>query len=74
MLRAHKKDDKVIKGQKEDNTNDKSDDGDGLDKVQPKKQLRKSSKIEKTKTSTMMVMWIHLMNIFTKDVKQYLRQ
>ena len=34
--KKHKKDDKVIKGQKEDNTNDKSDDGDGLDKVQPK--------------------------------------
>ena len=33
-----KEDKKMIKGQakKEDNTNDKSDDGDGLDKVQPK--------------------------------------
>ena len=45
-----------------------------LDPVNPKMQSRKSLMIEKTKTSTMMVMLTLQTNTYTKDVKQYLRR
>ena len=43
------------KQQSETNKNDKSDDGEGMDAVQPK-QLRRSLQIVKTRTLTTMVM------------------
>ena len=56
----------------EDNTNNKSDDGDGLDKVQPKA-VKKKFKDRKTKTSITMAMLIHPINTFTKEEKQFLK-
>ena len=69
-----KKDLKASHCNTEDASNDKSDDGEGLDKVDNLKQLRKSLKIEKTKTSITMVMLIHLINSCTRKEKQSQKQ
>ena len=56
----------------ETNKNDKSDDGEGMDAVQPKA-VKKKFANRKTKTSTTMVMWIVQTSSYIRDVRQYLR-
>ena len=52
----------------EDASNDKSDDGEGMDKVDPK-ELKRSLRIEKTKTSIMMVTKMKVMRLFMLEEK-----
>ena len=59
--------------QAEDNTNDKSDDGEGMDKVQPKA-LKKKFKDRKDKDIDNDGDVDSLISIYTQDVKQSLKQ
>ena len=59
--------------QAEDNTNDKPDDGEGMDKVQPKA-LKKKFKDRKDKDIDNDGDVDSLISIYTQDVKQSLKQ
>ena len=59
---------------KETNKNDKSDDGEGMDAVQPKAVKKKSSLTEKIKISIMMVIQILLISIYIREEKQSQKQ